>query len=71
MASLDEYRQRIDSLDGEIVRLLNERFKAAVEIGRLKHESNTPVYVPAREKQVFEKVKPEGHEAQVLEVVRG
>lgn len=56
MSSLDEYRKRIDSLDGEIVRLLNERFTAAVEIGRLKHEANAPVYVPAREKQVFEKV---------------
>ncbi len=54
--SLHEHRQRIDALDTEIVRLLNERTKSAVEIGRLKQENDAPVYVPAREKQVFEKV---------------
>ncbi|MGA0333306.1 MAG: chorismate mutase, partial [Kiritimatiellia bacterium] len=56
MSTFDEYRQRIDSLDKEIVRLLNERIRCAMEIGRLKQEANAPVYVPAREMQVFEKV---------------
>lgn len=54
--SLDHYRHQIDTLDTEIVRLLNERTRAAVEIGRLKQETAAPIYVPAREKQVFEKV---------------
>lgn len=56
MSNLDEYRQRIDALDEEIVTRLNERIRCAMEIGRLKHESNAPIYVPAREMQVFEKV---------------
>ncbi len=56
MSSMEEYRSRIDSADREIVRLLNERISAAMQIGRLKQESDAPVYVPAREKQVFEKV---------------
>lgn len=54
--TLEECRNTIDRLDHEIVRLLNERTRAAMTIGRLKQESNAPVYVPAREKQVFEKV---------------
>jgi chorismate mutase / prephenate dehydratase len=56
MSTFDEYRQRIDALDAEIVSRLNERIRCAMEIGRLKQESNAPVYVPAREMQVFEKV---------------
>jgi chorismate mutase/prephenate dehydratase len=56
MSSLDHYRQEIDELDAEIVRLLNARTQAAMGIGQLKQESDAPVYVPAREKQVFEKV---------------
>lgn len=54
--SLEEQRKIIDACDAEIVRLLNKRITAAVEIGRLKQADNAPVYVPAREKQVFEKV---------------
>jgi len=56
MSDFDTYRERIDTLDAEIVRLLNERIRAAMEIGRLKQETRAPVYVPAREKEVFEKV---------------
>jgi len=56
MSTFDEYRTRIDDLDTEIVNLLNERIRCAMEIGRLKQEANAPVYVPAREMQVFKKV---------------
>jgi len=56
MSTLDEYRKRIDTLDTEIVTHLNERIRCAMEIGRLKQETDAPVYVPAREMQVFEKV---------------
>ncbi len=56
MSTFEEYRNRIDTLDSEIVARLNERIRCAMGIGRLKQESNAPVYVPAREMQVFEKV---------------
>ncbi len=56
MPTLEECRQQIDALDSDIVRLLNARIRTAMEIGRLKQEADAPVYVPAREMQVFEKV---------------
>ncbi|MDF3128363.1 prephenate dehydratase [Kiritimatiellaeota bacterium B1221] len=56
MSTFEEYRNRIDDLDSEIVARLNERIRCAMGIGRLKQASNAPVYVPAREMQVFEKV---------------
>ncbi len=52
-----DWRSRIDGLDEQIVRLLNERAAAAVEIGRLKQSSGAPIYEPNREQAVFEHVR--------------
>lgn len=49
-------RSRIDDLDVEIVRLLSERARCALEIGRIKLAQERPVYDPAREKEVVERV---------------
>jgi chorismate mutase/prephenate dehydratase len=54
--SLDEHRKRIDEIDAEVVRALNERAGHVMEIGKLKKVADAEVYVPVREKQVFEKV---------------
>lgn len=56
MATMDELRGRIDSLDKEIVRLLNDRAAAAVEIGKLKAQSGAGVFAPDRERDVLNKV---------------
>ena len=55
--NLDHLRDQIDSLDGEIVRLLNERIQVVQAIGEAKKESGAEIYVPARERAVFEKIK--------------
>lgn len=52
-----DWRSRIDGLDEQIVRLLNERAAAAVEIGRLKQRNGAPIYEPNREQTVFEHVR--------------
>lgn len=54
--NLDDYRQEIDQLDGQIIDLLNRRTRAAAEIGKLKAVEDAAVYVPAREKIVFDRV---------------
>ncbi len=54
--SLEVLRGKIDSLDTKLVKLLNERTRHALEIGKLKQKSGKGVYVPAREKAVFERV---------------
>jgi chorismate mutase/prephenate dehydratase len=54
---LEEQRARIDNLDEQILRLLNERARAAVEIGRIKQQSGTPVYAPDREKLILDKLR--------------
>jgi len=59
--NLDELRQKIDALDAEIVKTLNERARAAQAIGELKRSSNAPIYVPEREKAVFKKLSECNH----------
>lgn len=51
-----DWRKKIDELDLRLVELLNERAKAAQEIGRLKRNTNLPIYEPVREKFIFENV---------------
>lgn len=55
-AKLEALRKRIDALDAEIVRVVNERARCAREIGELKRAQGAPVFVPAREKAVYERV---------------
>ena len=49
-------RDRIDRIDEELVRLLNERAGCALEIGQIKHSSGVEVYQPTREREVVDHV---------------
>ena len=59
MSSLDELRQKIDTLDTQLVNLFNERAEVVIEVGKFKRkEKGAPaIYAPDREKKVFEKIK--------------
>jgi chorismate mutase len=52
-----DWRKKIDQIDRRLVELLSERARAAVEIGRLKRDTNLPIYEPDRERIVFENVQ--------------
>lgn len=54
---LSRLREAIDRVDEVLVRLLNQRAKYAVEIGRMKGQLELPVYSPEREKQVLANVE--------------
>jgi chorismate mutase-like protein len=53
MSDLDELRRKIDALDTELLRLLNERAGVAREIGAIKNRDGLPVYSPERENRVL------------------
>ena len=53
---IDDWRDEIDRIDEQLVRLLNARSQCAIEIGRIKRDAGLPVYSPSREKQVIEHV---------------
>ena len=52
-----EWRQKVDLLDREMVKLINQRASVAHEIGRLKRESGMAIYEPVREKAVLANVQ--------------
>jgi chorismate mutase-like protein len=49
MSNLVELRQRIDAIDDELLKLLNERTTIAREIGVIKNRDSLPIYSPDRE----------------------
>jgi chorismate mutase len=51
-----DWRKKIDDLDVQLVRLINQRAECALEIGRLKRDSDSPVYEPDREKVIFDNI---------------
>ena len=55
--SIDDWRSKIDEIDRQLVELLNDRSRCAIEIGRLKHDLNLRVYDPDREREVIRRVK--------------
>jgi len=55
--NIEDWRKKIDELDRKLVALLSERARAAVAIGRLKRDTNLPVYEPDRERIVFTNVQ--------------
>lgn len=52
--AMEDWRRRIDKIDRELIRLLNERSQCALEIGRLKRLHNIAIYQPEREREVLE-----------------
>ena len=54
-ARLESLRKKIDEADTKLIRLLNERAKLVVDVGRVKRGSGIPIYAPHREKEVIEK----------------
>ena len=56
MNSIDKWRQKIDELDAELVKLLKERAKLAEEIGKLKSELGLDAYSPEREEEIMRNV---------------
>jgi chorismate mutase len=53
---IDDWRIEIDRIDEQLVELLNQRSRCAIEIGRIKRELGLPVYSPSREKEVIDHV---------------
>ena len=51
-----ELRERVDEVDRELIRALNERARIVQEIMTLKAESGAPVYDPRREEEILQRV---------------
>jgi 4-amino-4-deoxychorismate mutase len=62
MSSLEPFRRRLDFLDGEIARLLGERFDICREVAHHKREHDIPMMQPERVIEVRERYLERGAE---------
>jgi chorismate mutase / prephenate dehydratase len=53
---LDQYRRKIDSIDENLLALLNKRLSIARDIGNLKGKTESPVMDSARESKVLQRL---------------
>ena len=53
MTELEQYRQEIDRIDGELVKLFLERMAVTGKVGEYKQREGIPVLDANREKQVI------------------
>lgn len=54
---MEELRSRIDRIDKELLKLLDERFEVAREIGKYKEKHNMLIYDAKREREKIESLK--------------
>jgi chorismate mutase-like protein len=54
--TLEDWREEIDTLDAELLRMLNQRATIACEIAAIKVASGLPAYDRKRESQVLERI---------------
>jgi chorismate mutase/prephenate dehydratase len=54
--TLDELRRQIDTIDDQLLKLLNERIKIVQKVGELKHRTGGAIYRPEREKAIIERL---------------
>src|SRR5271156_460087 len=65
MNGLEPFRQRLDALDGEITRLLGQRFAVCREIALYKRQHDIPMMQPDRVLKVREGYLARGAEAEL------
>lgn len=53
---LKELRERIDATDEEILKLLNQRMEAVLEVGKVKTKNNANYYAPHREQAIINRL---------------
>jgi len=53
---LKNLRIAIDSIDSKVLKLLNERAKVTLEIGKIKSARKESIYVPNRESEVYKRL---------------
>jgi chorismate mutase len=58
-SALKSSRERIDHIDDQIVKLLNERATVVREVGLVKTRFHAPASAPGREEQVLRRVSDE------------
>ncbi len=55
-ARIEELRSRVDEVDRELIRILNERARIVQEMVTIKGEAGKPLFDPRREEEILRRV---------------
>jgi chorismate mutase/prephenate dehydratase len=55
--TLDDLRNKIDSIDDTLLKLYNERMELVHQVGELKNTTGAPIYRPEREQAILNRLK--------------
>jgi chorismate mutase len=58
-AKIRKLRSRVDEVDGELIRILNERARIVQELRIIKAETGKPLFDPKREEEILRRVAEE------------
>ena len=58
---IDDWRKKIDKIDSNILKLLNERIMCVIKIAVIKKQEDIPVYIAEREEKIIEKLFKENN----------
>ncbi len=53
---MDRFRKKIDKIDEQLVKLLDERMGLAFELGKMKKDKGKDVFDANREEEIFERL---------------
>ena len=53
---IEELRSRVDEVDRELIRILNERARIVQEMVEIKAQAGKPLFDPKREEEILRKV---------------
>jgi chorismate mutase len=53
---IEDLRSRVDEVDRELIRILNERARIVQEIVAIKADAGKPLFDPRREEEILQKV---------------
>src|ERR1700712_338213 len=55
--TLEELRKNIDSIDNQLLTLMNERMQLVHKVGEVKRASQAVIYRPEREKEIVDRLE--------------
>ena len=55
--SIEDWRNEIDAIDGELLRLLNARLRIAIKVGALKRTAGLPLNDREREREILSQLR--------------
>ena len=59
--TIEDWRKRIDEIDGKLLELLNERTRCVIEVGKIKKAQNVRIYDPEREREILRRMKEQNN----------